>query len=247
MVLKGLKLHQFLMVWHERFPPHEHGCRKGDRNMKISAKKAVFLVSSGQKQISPLLAPPRKTFGTIHKCPLRKIRLTPMHTTIQNYIIFVQNCAVFRGITRLDGAQVKMQVWRPHVQTWDLSEANIWYWRKYLWHCWAFLAPPAVILRSGTCVPLVPTRYAPGCIAPPGSTIQHHQCGKQSTTGWQTVHGVFCQTITKSYQITDNIDKILPKFCNIFFIKRFTFTMAPIVFMSLNLFRQNSKFKSGGT
>jgi len=26
MVLKLLKLHQFLMVWHERFPPHKHGC-----------------------------------------------------------------------------------------------------------------------------------------------------------------------------------------------------------------------------
>ena len=28
------------------------------------------------------------------------------------------------GITRLDGARGKKQVWRPHVRTWDLSEAN---------------------------------------------------------------------------------------------------------------------------
>jgi len=32
--------------------------------------------------------------------------------------------------------------------------------------------------------------------------VQQHKCGKQSIAGWQTVHGVFCQTITKSCQIT---------------------------------------------
>jgi len=45
----------------------------------------------------------------------------------------------------------------------------------------------------------------------------------------------FCQTITKSCKIANNIDKILPKFCNIFFIKRFTFSMTPIVFRLLKL------------
>jgi len=35
--------------------------------LKISEKKAVFLVSSGKKQVSPLLAPhPGKTFGNIY-------------------------------------------------------------------------------------------------------------------------------------------------------------------------------------
>jgi len=34
------------------------GVGKGARILKISAKKAVFLVSSGKKQISPLLVPP---------------------------------------------------------------------------------------------------------------------------------------------------------------------------------------------
>jgi len=48
------------MVWHERFPTHKHGCQKGDSNLKISAKKAVFLVSSGKEQNSPLLDPPKK-------------------------------------------------------------------------------------------------------------------------------------------------------------------------------------------
>jgi len=33
---------------------------EGATNLKISAKKAVFLVSSGKKQISPLLIPVEK-------------------------------------------------------------------------------------------------------------------------------------------------------------------------------------------
>jgi len=39
------------------------------------------------------------------------------------------------------------------------------------------------------------------CITPPGNTAQQHKCDKQSIAGWQTVHGAFCQTITKSCQI----------------------------------------------
>jgi len=50
MVLKRLKLHQFFIVWHEHFPTHKHGCRKRGRNLKILAKKAVFLGSTGKKQ-----------------------------------------------------------------------------------------------------------------------------------------------------------------------------------------------------
>jgi len=46
--------------------------------------------------------------------------------------------------------------------------------------------------------------------------------------------------------ITNNIDKILQKFCNMFFIKRFTLTMDPILIALLKLLRQNSTFKSGG-
>jgi len=38
--------------------PHKRGCQKRDKNLKISAKKAVFLVSSVENQISLLLAPP---------------------------------------------------------------------------------------------------------------------------------------------------------------------------------------------
>jgi len=69
MVLKRLKLHQLFDGWHELFPTHKHGCRKEDRNLKNSAKKDVFLVVSGKKQISPLLSPLKKTFEKIHKFP----------------------------------------------------------------------------------------------------------------------------------------------------------------------------------
>jgi len=33
--------------------------------------------------------------------------------------------------------------------------ANVLYWRKYLWYCWEFLAPPVAIRRPGNCAPLV--------------------------------------------------------------------------------------------
>ena len=60
-----------------------------------------------------------------------------------------------RGVTRLDGARGKKQVWRLHVRIWGLSEANVLYWRKYLWHCWDFSAPPTVIWLPGNLAPLV--------------------------------------------------------------------------------------------
>ena len=62
MVLKRLKFSKFLMVWHERFPTHKHGCRNGAAIWKFQQKKAVFLVLSDKKQISPLLANIWKTF-----------------------------------------------------------------------------------------------------------------------------------------------------------------------------------------
>ena len=55
--------------------------------------------------------------------------------------------ATSRGVTRLDSAQGKKQVWSPHVRAWGLSEANVVYSRKYLWHCWDFSAPRADIQR----------------------------------------------------------------------------------------------------
>ena len=87
-----------------------------------------------------------------------------------------------RGVTRLDGARGKKQirrlhgrtgapmveVWRPHEQIWVLSKANLLYWRKYLWHCWDFSAPPAVIRFDAPAVIQRPHRkFAPGELCPP--------------------------------------------------------------------------------
>ena len=53
------------------------------------------------------------------------------------------------------------------------------------------------------------------CIIPSDNTVQQHQCGrpKQSTAGRQTVHGVFCQTITESCRNTAKLEIISTKYC----------------------------------
>jgi len=33
-----------------------------------------------------------------------------------------------RGVTMLDGAWGKYQVWRPHFRTWGIAEANVLHW-----------------------------------------------------------------------------------------------------------------------
>jgi len=90
-----------------------------------------------------------------------------------------------------------------------------------------------------------------GCISPSGNTVQQHQCGKQAIAGWQTLHGVFCQTITKSCQIANNILQIiLTKYCQnsttFFSLNDLLQQWTQYQLLYLNLFRQNSKFKSGG-
>ena len=67
---------------------------------------------------------------------------------------------VVRGVTRLASARGKKQVWRTHVRTWDLSDANLLCWRKYLWHFGDFSAPLQWFGARGV-VPL--RRYAPDC------------------------------------------------------------------------------------
>jgi len=62
----------------------------------------------------------------------------PQHNSLFVCAERVHGIAIATGVTRLDGARVKKQVWCPHVRTWGLSEANVLYWRKYLWHCWDF-------------------------------------------------------------------------------------------------------------
>jgi len=59
-----------------------------------------------------------------------------------------------RGVTRLDGARDKKQVWRPRVRTWCLSEANVLYWSTC--DIDGLLAPIAVIRRPGNYAALAP-------------------------------------------------------------------------------------------
>jgi len=56
-----------------------------------------------------------------------------------------------RCVTRLDGARGKKQVWRPHVQTWGLSEANVLHWSTC--DIVRTFRHPAVIRRPGNCAP----------------------------------------------------------------------------------------------
>ena len=70
-----------------------------------------------------------------------------------------------RGVTGLDGARGKKQVWCPHDRTWRLSEANTLYWNKHLWHCCDFSAPPQwfgtliVIQHPENCAPCTPSLH----------------------------------------------------------------------------------------
>jgi len=67
-------------------------------------------------------------------------------------------CITVRGLTKLDGARGK-QVWRPHVWTWGLSEANVLHWStcdiiRTFWRPHSGLGPedcaPWWLLRAAT-------------------------------------------------------------------------------------------------
>jgi len=75
---------------------------------------------------------------------------------------FDKTIVMCRSVTRLDGAWGKKQVWRPHVRTWGLSEANVGllFWKKWLWHCCDFMTP-VVIRRPRHCASLT-SRYVSG-------------------------------------------------------------------------------------
>jgi len=92
------------------------------------------------------------------------------HGEANNTPVTLPSSLFVRSVTRLDGARAKKQVWRPHVRSWGLSVASILHWRKYLQHCWNFLAPPTVIRRPSqwvggpiairrpwNCSPLIPS------------------------------------------------------------------------------------------
>ena len=58
-----------------------------------------------------------------------------------------------RGVTRLDGAWGNKYVWRSHVRTWGLSEANVLFRKKFLWHCCDFLGLRSDLASGELCPP----------------------------------------------------------------------------------------------
>ena len=60
-----------------------------------------------------------------------------------------------RGVARLDGAQGKKQVWRPHVRTWGLSEANV--------LRWSICDTVETFRRPENCAPLAPSLHPCCC------------------------------------------------------------------------------------
>jgi len=89
-------------------------------------------------------------------CMVIKVLTEMLMTAIRMQFGLLQRATSRRGVTRLDGARGKKQVRRPRVRTWGLSEANLLFWRKYLWHFWYFSAPPHWLGARGIVPPLSP-------------------------------------------------------------------------------------------
>ena len=102
------------------------------------------------------------------------------------FINFIVTCTV-RGRNEARWRPGQEASLAPHVRAWGLSEANALYWRKYMWHCWDFSAPPQslgvpaligapiVTRRRGIAPPLPTPRYAPWCrVLPFSALLQLH-------------------------------------------------------------------------
>jgi len=71
------------MVWHELFLHTNIWVSEGGQEFENFSKNAAVTFLSGEKQISPLLAHPRKTFWKNPLvAPLEKFLPTPMHTSM---------------------------------------------------------------------------------------------------------------------------------------------------------------------
>jgi len=81
----------FLMMWHELFPTHKHGCQKGAGIWKYQQKR---LFSQFRYQTLLLLPPQRNIWKNPLVPPLEKILPTAMHTSMQNYTTIVKHCVV---------------------------------------------------------------------------------------------------------------------------------------------------------
>ena len=113
-----------------------------------------FLHSSTPQRKSPIKT--RVPFPSFFKSYSGLIRVC--HKGVLSVILlnsfaelaYIQYRYYCRGVTSLDGGRGKKQVWRPHIQTWNLSKTNLLYWST----CkivWTFSAPGE----------LCPPRYAP--------------------------------------------------------------------------------------
>jgi len=76
------------------------GCRKRGRNLKISAKNAVFLISRGKKQISPLLASRRKVLEKSTSAPGKIPSDAHAHKHVKLHH-FVKNCVALHHLVKL--------------------------------------------------------------------------------------------------------------------------------------------------
>jgi len=87
----------------------------------------------------------------MHACKLQEMTMEINSSynflSLRRAARFTHATPVTRGVTRLDGARGKKQVWRPHVRTWGFFEANVLYWRKYFDIVGTFQQHPPVIRR----------------------------------------------------------------------------------------------------
>jgi len=73
---------------------------EGRQEFENFRKKAVFLIVSGKKEISPLLAPLEKLLKKSTSAPLDKILPMLVHTSIK-ITQFCKNCAVLHHLATL--------------------------------------------------------------------------------------------------------------------------------------------------
>ena len=59
----------------------------------------------------------------------------PLFTPLQCSAWFRNRSVWYQGRNEVRWRPGKMQIWRPHIWIWGLMEANLLYWRKYLWYC----------------------------------------------------------------------------------------------------------------
>jgi len=72
---------------------------------------------------------------------------------VKTIAIFITHVHCAQGRNEVRCAWGKKQVWRPHVRTWGLSEANVLCWRKYWWDCWDFWRPPSELAPHSDSAP----------------------------------------------------------------------------------------------